>query len=117
MGYRASFNDRMTASQNARKAMKAQFAAKSQAPDPGAAERRAARAQVAAARDERHREREARALQDKIQQAEQAAAEAAEKAETMLREAAERETREKDLLAEQKAARDARYAARKARRN
>ncbi|MDB5643411.1 MAG: hypothetical protein JWN07_2728 [Hyphomicrobiales bacterium] len=97
------------------------FKTASQNPDPAAAEKAAARAEIAKAREIRVAEREAAR---KVRQAEMA--EEARKVEALAAEqraaAAEAELqitrdnadREVALLAEQKAARDARYAARKA---
>ncbi|MFO1151692.1 MAG: DUF6481 family protein [Alsobacter sp.] len=116
MAFRVSFNDRMTASENARRAMRERFVATSQANDPSAAERRAQRAAVALAREQRQREREERAAAEKVQKAEAAALAEAELELRTTLEAAEREERQRDLLAQQKAARDARYAARKAKK-
>lgn len=116
MAFRESFNDRLTASENARRAMRERFIAKAQADDPAAAERRALRAEVAVAREQRRLEREARAASEKLQKAEAAALAAAEQELRTTREAEQRAEQQRDLLAQQKASRDARYAARKARK-
>lgn len=108
---------------NAKKAMVERFRARPAEDDPVNVERKAARLAVSQARDARIAAREAERRADAKRQAaeqkvreEEAALMAVEQAE---REAAERRAegdRAVDLLAEQKAARDARYAARKARR-
>lgn len=112
-------NDRLSSAQQAKQALLAKF--RQAAADPAVAERAAARSAVIAARQVREAEKEKRlaaeaaererlAELERIAQAEAAAQAAAE--------AAERERQEAEaalaLLAQQKAARDARYAARKA---
>ena len=108
---------------NARKAMVERFRARPAEDDPAVLERKAARLTVSQAREariaareaERRADAERQAAEQKVREAE-AARMAVEQAE---REAVERRAegdRAVDLLAEQKAARDARYAARKARR-
>jgi membrane protein involved in colicin uptake len=108
---------------NAKKAMVERFRARPAEDDPVNVERKAARLAVSQARDARIATREAERRADAERQAaeqkvreEEAARMAVEQAE---RDAVERRAegdRAVDLLAEQKAARDARYAARKARR-
>ena len=101
-----SFADRASASQDAKKALLAKFKPKPTVRDEGFEERKAAREaelqQLRAERDEQRRiKREAAA----------AAAAVREEEEALMRDA-----RELALKAAQKAARDARYAARKQRR-
>jgi hypothetical protein len=107
---------------NARKAMLARFRARPAEDDPAVVERRAARLAVSQAREARIAAREA----DRRAEAERQAAELKlreEEAARMALEQAERDKIERraegdralQLLAEQKAARDSRYAARKAR--
>jgi hypothetical protein len=119
-GYKdPDFQQRQSSAATARKAMMEKYRAASE--DPAAAERQAARLAVNEARQLRLAEREAA---KKLRQAEQAeqAARAAELALEAEREAERLEAsnaldqaeREVLLAAEQKAARDARYAARKA---
>lgn len=107
---------------NARKAMLARFRARPAEDDPAVVERKAARLAVSQAREARIAAREA----DRRAEAERQAAELKlreEEAARMALEQAERDKIERraegdralQLLAEQKAARDSRYAARKAR--
>ena len=111
----------MKAAAKAKQALLNKARAKAPANDPEFAKRQAARRAVAIAREARVSERKAAKLAAKIREtAEQEAreAEAAEQAaeqEARETEAAEQAAREIVLEAERKAARDARYAARKAR--
>jgi hypothetical protein len=110
------FTDRLTAQQEAKKALLARFKPKAAAPDPEfdklaakrAAEKEALRQQHELAKAEARRER-----------AEREAARLAEEAEAQEAVEAEKRAARKERKAltkeEQKAARDARYAARKAR--
>jgi hypothetical protein len=101
-----SFADRQKASAEAKKALVAKFRPKPTVVDPQFEERRAAKqAEVAALRESRIAERNAK----RQAAAEKEAARAALEAEIA-------EARELELRAAQKAARDARYAARKQRR-
>lgn len=110
-----TFTDRLSASAAAKQAMLEKFKSKVKLDDPVLKQRMAERAAVAKARDERAAERKAQ------KEAERIAREAELKRLEEERIAAEKEARriegEKALamIAEQKAARDARYAARKAR--
>jgi hypothetical protein len=99
------FGERLTAAKNAKQAMTAKFLQRPGHDDPAAVERRAARAAVSAARDVRTAERKAHA-----------AAAVAEQAAQEERAAAEKKATDAKLEIERKAARDARYAARKARK-
>lgn len=108
---------------SARKAMLERFRARPAENDPAVVERKAARLAVSQAREARVAAREAdRRAETERQAAERKVRE--EEAERMAVEQAEREKMERraegdravDLLAEQKAARDSRYAARQARR-
>jgi hypothetical protein len=126
---KTSFDDRLNAAANAKKAQLEKFRARSGGKDPGFAERQAARQAVSVARDARAVGRNTARLAGIAREAdEQAARDAAAKAEQAARDAqadAERAARDADvarqaaddvaLEAERKAARDARYAARKAR--
>ncbi len=114
--------DRLTAAANARKAMLEKFQARPAPDDPQVAERQQAMKAVAEAREKRFAERKAaREAEAARVAAEQAALKArqaaeAEERETMVaRKAAEAKARALALAAEQKAARDARYARRKGR--
>src|SRR5277367_2860244 len=123
-----SFADRLSSAAGAKKAQLERAArARSEAESPIAIERRTAREGVKAVRDARIAERTATKLAAEALQAaalaaaqvaEAAAREAALEAEQEARDAefAERIAREAALEAERQAARDARYAARKARK-
>lgn len=119
----SNVSERLATANKAKQEMLARFKARPADDDPEVVARRQARLEASQARAARIAEREAaeaarkerEAAEEKIRQ-EEAARLAAEEAE---REAAERRLeadRQVALLAEQKAARDARYAARKARR-
>ena len=125
--FKDDFGGRKDAAANAKKTLLEKFRAKPAADDPAVLERQAARRAVSEARAARNAERKAAKLA--AEAAEKAAREAAEKAEQerVARETAEKAANEAaslaaraaaqvKLLAEQKAARDARYAARKARK-
>ena len=124
----ASFADRLSAAAEAKKAQLERAAqARSEAESPAAIKRRMARDAVKVARDARIAERRATKLAVGARQAaalaaaqaaEVAAREAALKAEQEARDAefAEQTAREAALEAERQTARDARYAARKARK-
>jgi hypothetical protein len=112
---------RREAAEKAKQKMLERFRAKQD--DPAAAERKAERLAIAQAREQRQREREER----KKAEAERLAAEQKAREDEAARLAAEEAEREAirkreegdraiALLQEQKAARDARYAARKARK-
>ena len=106
-----NFGDRLKAAAKAKQALLEKARAKAPANDPKFAERQAARREVSIAREARASERKAAELAAKIREAEEQAAEQ----EAREAEAAEQAAREIVLEAERKAARDARYAARKAR--
>jgi hypothetical protein len=108
--------ERLNAARNARDAMAAKFRQRPGSDDPAAAERRAARAAVSAARETRMAERKAARLAEEARIAAEREADAAERVEQAKRMAAEKEADDARLEAERKASRDARYAARKARR-
>lgn len=109
------FSDRLSTSQTARQAAVDKLKAKLDPNNPEAVERRAERLALAQAREARIAEREAaRAAEIKRQEDERIAREAAEKSEREDKKRRETEQLQ-DLLAAQKAARDARYAARKSR--
>jgi len=119
---RENLQDRLSAAAKAKKALLERAKAASPVNDPGFAERQKARLEAAAAREAREAERRAeRKQEEERQEAERQVAEAArleaEKAEAERRatEAVQAELNKAALLVEQKAARDARYAARKAR--
>ena len=115
--------ERKSAATDARKAALEKFRANSAPNDPAAAERQASRQAVSLAREARAAERKAAKAAREIElaqeavrareQAEQAKIDAAAQAK---REAAEKVEREAAEAIERKAERDARYAARKARK-
>ena len=114
--------DRQKNASEARKAMLQKFLAKAE--DPILEQRRAERAAIEAARRVRQAEREEARKREEERLAAEAAARAAAEAEAkrLAEEEAARKAKEDAdamlrLLAEQKAARDARYAARKAASN
>ena len=105
-------SDRAKASAEAKQAILAKFRAAPKADDPELQQRLAERKTIAEARDARLAERKAaKEAEEARLRAEKLAAEVAEAA-RLKEEAAQRRA----LEVEQKAARDARYAARKARR-
>lgn len=117
-----SLQDRLSAAANAKKALLERAKANNPVNDPGFAERQKARLEAAALREAREAERrEAKRLEQEKDAAARAVAEAARleaekaEAERQAAEAVVAEERKAALLIEQKAARDARYAARKAR--
>ena len=113
------FSERQRVSAEAKTALLAKFKTRPAADDPEVLARQAERVAVAEARElrmaERRRQREEEAARVA---AERAAAAAEEAARTAEQEAAAREATRQEALTkiEQKAARDKRYAARKARR-
>jgi len=110
------FNERRKAAQEARQAQLEKFRAQPKPDDPKVAEKIAERAAVMQARETRLAERKAaREAEAKRLAAEEAARIAAEKA-RIAEEAARKAAEERALEAQRKASRDARYAARKARR-
>jgi hypothetical protein len=119
-GFKGSkFTDRAEAAAAAKKAMLEKFRAKPAPDDPAVLARAAERKAIAEAREKRAEERrlikeveDARRLaEDQARQAELAA-----QAEAELRRKAEQAVRDEEIKAQRKAERDARYAARKARR-
>ena len=113
------FDDRRNAAEAAKKAKLEKFRALTAQINEGAAERQATRQEIVAARDARAAEREAARLANEARSAEdQAAREIVVKAEQTERDAKTAEQAEREVAsgAERKAARDARYAARKARK-
>jgi hypothetical protein len=113
------FHQRQSSAATAKKAMLEKFRAKAE--DPGMAERQAERAAVSEAREARAAKREAARKQREAEKAEAVARAAevaaeAEREEERLKAASVADEVEREFLlaAEQKAARDARYAARKA---
>ncbi len=112
----STFKDRAEAAAQAKKVLLEAFKSRTPADDPGLQARQAARRAVMEAREIRTAERQrARAEEEARLKAEQeAAAKAA--AEEAERRAIEAAARDEQIRNERKAARDAKYAARKARR-
>ena len=104
-----SFADRQKAAQEARKNILNKFRSAPGIDDPAVAQRRAERETQAAERAKAKLARDAAKAEQKIREAEAAA----EAAAALVREKEEAAAREVALEAERKAARDARYAARK----
>ncbi len=103
------FADRQKAAQQARQNILDKFRAQPGADDPEVIKRRAEREAIAAARAKAKEAQEAAKAEQKRREKEEAAAAAAQ----LAREKEEFEARQAALEAEQKAKRDARYAARK----
>ena len=115
----ANFDERRNDAEAAKKAKLEKFRALTAQIDEGAAERLAARQAIIAARDLRAAERESLQLAKEARAAEERAArEIVLKAKQAEREAKAAEQAEREVVsaAERKAVRDARYAARKARK-
>jgi hypothetical protein len=111
------FGERLSAANDAKQAMTAKFLRRPGPDDPAMVERRAARVALSEAREARRAEREARRLaEDTRVTAERTAHEAAVAAQDEG-EAAEKAAHEAAVEIQRKVARDARYAARKARSN
>ena len=112
----SGFADRLSAAANAQKAKLEKFKARPGPDDPTVLERQAARQEMLRAREAREAEREAERIKRLAE--EEAARKAFEESEAIRIEAEyqARIAREAELEAEKKAARDARYAARKARK-
>jgi hypothetical protein len=109
---RTNFDDRISAATAARQALLERFKARPTVGDPAWEEQQAALKAIADARDVRNAERKAA----KEAEAARMAAELAAKQTAEKIAAAEAKTRALAVEAERKAARDARYAARKARK-
>jgi hypothetical protein len=110
------FTDRLTSAASAKKAALDKFRARPAMDDPAVVERREARLTASQAREARLAERAAARLADEARRTTELAAAEAERIAREEREVIEKAEREVTLQAEQKAARDARYAARKARK-
>lgn len=112
----STFKDRAEAAAEAKKTLLEAFKKRPAADDPEFQARLAARHAVMQARDQRAAERQRiKEEEDARNKAESEARKIAE-AEEAIRKAAEAEARDEQIRNERKAARDARYAARKARR-
>lgn len=104
------FTDRQKAAQQARRGLLDKFRSQPGPDDPAVAKRRAEREAIAANRERVRQEREATEAEKKRREEDAAALEAAR----IAREKEEEAARQAALEVEQKAKRDARYAARKA---
>ena len=115
-GYKdLGFNERLSSAASAKRALLEKHKAQPRPDDPSVVEQRAARQALVAAREARNAERKAaKEMEAKRLAEEKAIREATEKKEQAERAIAEEAARV-ELLAQQKIARDARYAARKAR--
>ena len=116
----SSLSDRLSAAKSARQATISKFLKRPGLDDPAVAARQAARAAVSAARQVRLAEREAARVAEATQLAaereKQAAGAAAIQAAEVERAAADKAASDADRELKLKAARDARYSARKARK-
>src|SRR5512141_2625798 len=114
-----SFNNRLTSAAAAKTALLERFRARPGPDDPAVIARRQAQAEIEAAREiriaERKKAKEAEAIRLAAEKAALAEAEKAKDVELQARKA-EEAARAAERAAEAKAARDARYAARRARR-
>ena len=117
--HKDDFNERRSAAAAAKRTMAAKFRAQPSPDDPAILERRTALKAIGDAREVRHAERkaarEAEAARQVAEQAARIAEQAAQDAAQVARRG-EEAARKADLEVERKATRDARYAARKARR-
>jgi Family of unknown function (DUF6481) len=111
-----NFSERLGTAAHAKKAMLDKFRSRPAADDPAVVERRAARQAISDARQARIAEREAARLAQEAREAAERHEREMAKQQQRVREAAEVAEREAALEIERKAARDARYAARKARK-
>lgn len=114
-----NFKDRATAAAEARKKLAERFKLQPKPDDPRVLQLAAERKAIAEARELRMAERARQKAEEEAQKAEEArlrAIEEARAAEEARKQAIEDRARQLQAAAEQKAARDARYAARKARK-
>lgn len=111
-----NFNERLGTAASAKQAMLDRFRAKPAADDPAVLERAAERQALSEAREVRIAERKAAKLAEEARATAARIAEEKERAAREEREAAAALAKQIALEAEQKAARDARYAARKKRK-
>ena len=115
-GYKEkTFGDRISAAATARQAALERFRARPAADDPTVLRRREEREAIATARATREAERKAIKEAEAVARAEQDAKDKIEREARERREAIEKVIRDSSEAAERKAARDARYAARKSR--
>jgi hypothetical protein len=112
-----TFADRLQEAAEARKTALERFRSRPSSDDPEVVRRREERLRIARAREERDAARKAQKEAEAAARAEREAAETAERAARARRDAVETLIRDAAEAAERKAARDARYAARKARQS
>ena len=110
-----TFADRIEAAAKAKQALLERFRTQP-ADDPDRLARQAERMRIANERATAKRARDAEKAAKKVREAELAAQAAKDAAEAAARAIAEKQEQEAQILAQQKAARDARYAARKKRK-
>ncbi len=110
-----TFTDRLQEAADARKAALERFRARPASDDPEVLKRREERLRIAEARAERDAVRKAQKEVEAAARAEQEAIERVEREARERREAIEKVIRDASEATERKAARDARYAARKSR--
>ena len=111
-----TFADRVEAAAKAKQALIQRFRTQPAQDDPDRLAKQAERMRIANEQAVAKRKRDAEKAAKKAAEAEAAAQAAKEAAEAATREMAAKEAAEAELLAQQKAARDARYAARKKRK-
>lgn len=111
-----SFAERRKAAAVAKQSTLDRFRARPGIDDPAVVARRADRQAIAAAREARAKEREAARIVEAAEEAARARDEEENRKKREEQEATEQRERQAALESEQKAARDARYAARKARK-
>ena len=114
--FKDNFSDRLSTAAKARQVMLEKFRAQPKPDDPAVRERIAAQVAVAQAREARIAERKAQREAEKLAKEAEIKRLAEEAAEHAAAERRAEGDRAVALLAEQKASRDARYAARKARK-
>ena len=112
----STFKDRAEAAATAKKALLEGFKARTPADDPAFLARQAARSEVTKAREIRSAERSRQKAEDEARRKIEEEARLKFEAEEAERKAIETAARDEAIRNERKAARDARYAARKARR-
>ena len=112
----STFKDRAEAAAQAKKVLLESFKARTPVDDPGLLARQAARSEVVKAREARASERARIKEEDETRRKIEEEARLKFEAEEAERKAAESAARDEQIRNERKAARDERYAARKARR-
>ncbi len=113
---KTTLSERLSTAANAKKALLDKFRARPAADDPDVVARGEARKAISESRETRAAEREAARAEEQAREAAERAGREVAAQEQQAREAAETAEREAALEIERKAQRDARYAARKARK-